>query len=143
EQAQHRSVDTEALGGLDAGHAERGASGDRTEVGEDANRPHQVGAGHAGAGAERGHGEVITVSWGRSEAEGSEGQGATGPGRGVGALADVRAVPSGRSRGWCPAARPRGRGPSRWPSRGDRKSTRLNSSHVSISYAVFCLKKTK
>src|SRR5699024_11524247 len=25
---------------------------------------------------------------------------------------------------------------------GDRKSTRLNSSHVSISYAVFCLKKT-
>src|SRR5207249_8206659 len=28
-------------------------------------------------------------------------------------------------------------------SRGDRKSTRLNSSHVSISYAVFCLKKKK
>src|SRR5699024_11832833 len=27
--------------------------------------------------------------------------------------------------------------------RGDRKSTRLNSSHVSISYAVFCLKKKK
>src|SRR3712207_8509841 len=26
---------------------------------------------------------------------------------------------------------------------GDRKSTRLNSSHVNISYAVFCLKKTK
>src|SRR5690625_2993633 len=26
---------------------------------------------------------------------------------------------------------------------GDRKSTRLNSSHVAISYAVFCLKKTK
>src|SRR6266702_819899 len=25
--------------------------------------------------------------------------------------------------------------------RGDRKSTRLNSSHVAISYAVFCLKK--
>src|SRR5437868_12951905 len=25
----------------------------------------------------------------------------------------------------------------------DRKSTRLNSSHVSISYAVFCLKKKK
>src|SRR5690606_41906737 len=25
--------------------------------------------------------------------------------------------------------------------RGDRKSTRLNSSHVKISYAVFCLKK--
>src|SRR5690606_41722193 len=26
---------------------------------------------------------------------------------------------------------------------GDRKSTRLNSSHVKISYAVFCLKKKK
>src|SRR5699024_12122386 len=26
---------------------------------------------------------------------------------------------------------------------GDRKSTRLNSSHVSISYAVFCLKTKK
>src|SRR5207249_4276045 len=33
-----------------------------------------------------------------------------------------------------PAGARRGRG-------GDRKSTRLNSSHVSISYAVFCLKK--
>src|SRR5690606_41986405 len=31
------------------------------------------------------------------------------------------------------------------PSKGerDRKSTRLNSSHVKISYAVFCLKKKK
>src|SRR2546427_7248047 len=29
------------------------------------------------------------------------------------------------------------------PSRGDRKSTRLNSSHSQISYAVFCLKKKK
>src|SRR5699024_12880372 len=28
-------------------------------------------------------------------------------------------------------------------SAGDRKSTRLNSSHVSISYAVFCLKKKR
>src|SRR3989442_10777704 len=28
-------------------------------------------------------------------------------------------------------------------SREDRKSTRLNSSHVRISYAVFCLKKKK
>src|SRR5258705_6025626 len=26
---------------------------------------------------------------------------------------------------------------------GDRKSTRLNSSHLGISYAVFCLKKKK
>src|SRR5438874_10536758 len=31
--------------------------------------------------------------------------------------------------------------PERWHL--DRKSTRLNSSHVEISYAVFCLKKKK
>src|SRR6266849_10136845 len=40
---------------------------------------------------------------------------------------------------------PRGRGRRRapWSRRapGDRKSTRLNSSHEWISYAVFCLKK--
>src|SRR5437868_11049323 len=45
--------------------------------------------------------------------------------------------------GRCHAAllhRPRRRGRS---GGGDRKSTRLNSSHVSISYAVFCLKKKK
>src|SRR6202042_3433984 len=29
------------------------------------------------------------------------------------------------------------------PANADRKSTRLNSSHVEISYAVFCLKKKK
>src|SRR5690606_42135719 len=29
------------------------------------------------------------------------------------------------------------------PMKTDRKSTRLNSSHVKISYAVFCLKKKK
>src|SRR2546426_131169 len=30
-----------------------------------------------------------------------------------------------------------------WKALGDRKSTRLNSSHLVISYAVFCLKKKK
>src|SRR5258707_11134172 len=58
-------------------------------------------------------------------------------------------------------SRPRkGMAPGQWPARlsgavgndvlvqppldrADRKSTRLNSSHVRISYAVFCLKKTK
>src|SRR5205814_7598883 len=30
-----------------------------------------------------------------------------------------------------------------WLSDRDRKSTRLNSSHLGISYAVFCLKKKK
>src|SRR5690349_23284106 len=33
--------------------------------------------------------------------------------------------------------------PEQRPGFGDRKSTRLNSSHVEISYAVFCLKKKK
>src|SRR5207245_11084772 len=37
---------------------------------------------------------------------------------------------------------PESRSPIGWRS-GDRKSTRLNSSHGSISYAVFCLKKKK
>src|SRR5439155_22053633 len=47
---------------------------------------------------------------------------------------DDKILPQGRHR----ARRPRGR-----PLRADpdRKSTRLNSSHVAISYAVFCLKK--
>src|SRR5690242_21210329 len=39
-----------------------------------------------------------------------------------------------------------GRGPRddrAFECRKDRKSTRLNSSHMSISYAVFCLKKKK
>src|SRR5207249_11173828 len=43
-------------------------------------------------------------------------------------------------------ARPRGGEPAQHAlerARRDRKSTRLNSSHVSISYAVFCLKKKK
>src|SRR5438067_7004890 len=42
--------------------------------------------------------------------------------------------------GWC-ATSSAARGVER--TNGDRKSTRLNSSHVSISYAVFCLKKKK
>src|SRR5262245_62809229 len=46
------------------------------------------------------------------------------------ALADDRALPRR------PHRRRRGRAP-------DRKSTRLNSSHLGISYAVFCLKKKK
>src|SRR2546427_4492839 len=34
-------------------------------------------------------------------------------------------------------------GRAEWYHRQDRKSTRLNSSHSQISYAVFCLKKKK
>src|SRR3712207_7124734 len=52
----------------------------------------------------------------RPAAPGAGGAGAGGPGRGGGAVAG--------------GATPR-----------DRKSTRLNSSHANISYAVFCLKK--
>src|SRR5262245_63862853 len=40
------------------------------------------------------------------------------------------------------ASRPRAIRPSAISAR-DRKSTRLNSSHLGISYAVFCLKKKK
>src|SRR5256885_11736558 len=54
----------------------------------------------------------------------------------------------------CQHRPPQGRDPAQpWPAqlgqrpapglRGDRKSTRLNSSHLVISYAVFCLKKKK
>src|SRR3712207_8066519 len=55
-----------------------------------------------------------------------------------------------RSRGRPPAQRHASRGRGRFPpprrrARAlpgtDRKSTRLNSSHANISYAVFCLKK--
>src|SRR5690348_18223797 len=50
-------------------------------------------------------------------------------------------------RGVCPVARAgRGRVGDALPGEpgvSDRKSTRLNSSHPSISYAVFCLKKKK
>src|SRR5256885_12845175 len=45
----------------------------------------------------------------------------------------------------CPMKRLRRRGlpPSPGQHKRDRKSTRLNSSHLVISYAVFCLKKKK
>src|SRR6266571_2724860 len=46
----------------------------------------------------------------------------------------------------CPDSIPRGSAAVRNSDdarRRDRKSTRLNSSHMSISYAVFCLKKKK
>src|SRR3712207_6870117 len=39
--------------------------------------------------------------------------------------------------------RPEHDGPSPEGNARDRKSTRLNSSHANISYAVFCLKKKK
>src|SRR5207302_9518709 len=47
---------------------------------------------------------------------------------------------SARARSARPAPEARRQRPTPGP---DRKSTRLNSSHVKISYAVFCLKKKK
>src|SRR3712207_8756464 len=55
---------------------------------------------------------------------------------------DVYSVPAGQIRKCPPRSSstmaPKTLGES---NRGDRKSTRLNSSHANISYAVFCLKK--
>src|SRR5699024_11662937 len=54
------------------------------------------------------------------------------------------AATTGRSSWWSPRSRLNGEPTTRTScsrQSTDRKSTRLNSSHVSISYAVFCLKK--
>src|SRR5438874_11559383 len=60
-------------------------------------------------------------------------------------LHDALPISGGRSPAHPPAL-PRGgprAGAGFGSRRRDRKSTRLNSSHVEISYAVFCLKKKK
>src|SRR5256885_9084373 len=76
---------------------------------------------------------------------------APGPGQAI------RGIPAKRRRTWNPPSAARGHGAGaqhfgqRLAGRGhlaladrrDRKSTRLNSSHLVISYAVFCLKKKK
>src|SRR5690349_21926928 len=53
--------------------------------------------------------------------------------RGNGKISQIPYLPKG-------AGRPP-KGVRAYPVKEDRKSTRLNSSHVEISYAVFCLKK--
>src|SRR5262245_64212539 len=54
------------------------------------------------------------------------------------------ALPRGRGgRGPPAVGDPRGHVHRGGGRRADRKSTRLNSSHLGISYAVFCLKKKK
>src|SRR5690625_6324308 len=61
--------------------------------------------------------------------------------RGYSSCTEVPSPPGpGRKRAVPPARCILPRIDSRIPKR-DRKSTRLNSSHVAISYAVFCLKK--
>src|SRR3712207_8681475 len=56
-----------------------------------------------------------------------------------------RAAGAGAGRGGGRVVRGGGRAGARLPERAgaDRKSTRLNSSHANISYAVFCLKKKR
>src|SRR5690242_21169452 len=57
---------------------------------------------------------------------------------------DLDARREARARRRHARAHPQSRGRLGHGRRGrDRKSTRLNSSHMSISYAVFCLKKKK
>src|SRR2546430_3861957 len=80
----------------------------------------------------------------------SAGQGRDAGGRGAVAASErvgrLPPGPRGQERG---RARHRGARPLAHAGRaprhagGDRKSTRLNSSHSQISYAVFCLKKKK
>src|SRR5690606_39822291 len=62
-----------------------------------------------------------------------------GPGQGVGESAVLQGVESAKE--LAATSAPDNIEPiaGQWQ---DRKSTRLNSSHVKISYAVFCLKKT-
>src|SRR3712207_8413898 len=70
-----------------------------------------------------------------------------------GAIAEMRRRDVGTARLFTPADHPRARRfyeregwklrVERYYDPKDRKSTRLNSSHANISYAVFCLKKKK
>src|SRR5215813_9347523 len=70
------------------------------------------------------------------------GAGGIEAGAGAATSVDPRRCPA--RCGPAPSGAPRGAGrPSAGRGREDRKSTRLNSSHVRISYAVFCLKKKK
>src|SRR3712207_6847368 len=66
-------------------------------------------------------------------------------GSGVGRIqtASDRKRMDDRQTGTRPRSHPRHDGPSQPRRLRDRKSTRLNSSHANISYAVFCLKKKK
>src|SRR2546426_5624312 len=57
--------------------------------------------------------------------------------------ADPAAAPAAAPQGPAPPGRPARKEEGIVSRRVDRKSTRLNSSHLVISYAVFCLKKKK
>src|SRR5690348_17448194 len=72
--------------------------------------------------------------------EGREGRDGEGLRVHQGAVRDLRAR---RAQGPGGEGQQRDRDPGIRSRQTDRKSTRLNSSHPSISYAVFCLKKKK
>src|SRR5205814_9556193 len=81
--------------------------------------------------------DALPISRGRRSRNRASGRprAAYGPGGGL------RAVRPHRDR--APVAHPEDLRPAAACELGDRKSTRLNSSHLGISYAVFCLKKKK
>src|SRR6266487_3884841 len=109
-------------------------------------------AGHGQAPDRDRHGAVRPVPGARERGPDAGRGDAGGP-----ALAAARAARDGEVRARAGADRADRRGPLLGdpaeqvhrpqadvrPGRRDRKSTRLNSSHPSISYAVFCLKKKK
>src|SRR3712207_9571737 len=69
----------------------------------------------------------------------------SGHGRGQGLRRGSEEAPHGNAPARSNQSGQRSQGVLRRRTRagGDRKSTRLNSSHANISYAVFCLKKKK
>src|SRR3712207_8353944 len=81
-------------------------------------------------------------SWSRGRGDPASGPGGLRPLVG-GAAGAARREPTGHLRRVVPtaAARPAAARSGGRARAGDRKSTRLNSSHANISYAVFCLKK--
>src|SRR6266702_5958787 len=94
-------------------------------------------ARHDGAG-NIGQPPVMSVCVGTQPDKGLRDADAELLGEHSGGLIDLGAV-QGQVQGRSSRAGPRRQAASRL----DRKSTRLNSSHVAISYAVFCLKKKK
>src|SRR6266496_1844802 len=99
---------------------------------------------------------LITINVSSRRARAADEQPRAGDRRGDGPLARLRGVARAEARrprlhpgarrqpGGHQHAEPRVARARRLPPlRRDRKSTRLNSSHVEISYAVFCLKKKK
>src|SRR6266480_4761553 len=89
---------------------------------------------------------ALTIRWSNPATPAATSSAGPRGGAGADGTPSVRRRGSYSPRRDTPAPRCRAPAPARARSRGvsrDRKSTRLNSSHMSISYAVFCLKKKK